>query len=163
MIRAALSVFAVLSLSACVVTPPLPAEGTETQTSGADVVATSGGNAEVASLINAERAKVGLGPLSPDVHLSQLAREHADLMVQDNFFSHDIPGGLTYEQRMAAAGYKGAVHGENISYGKRDPSYTVADWMKSRGHKANILDRQYEKIGVGSARPYYWVTIFSDC
>lgn len=83
-------------------------------------------------------------------------------MVQDNFFSHDVPGGLTYEQRMAAAGYKERNHGENIAYGQRIPSYTVADWMKSRGHRANILDRQYEKIGVGSARPHYWVTIFSD-
>lgn len=162
MIRVSISVFAVLSIAGCVATPPLPANNAPPVQTETSEVATLTGSTEMVSLINAERAKVGLSPLSPDVHLSKLARQHAELMVKDNFFSHDVPGGLTYDQRMAAAGYKERNHGENISYGRRDPSYTVADWMKSRGHKANILDRQYEKIGVGSARPYYWVTIFSD-
>lgn len=65
MFRATLSAFTVLSLAACVATPPLPSANTDAPTSDATAVATSAGNSEVASLINAERAKVGLAPLSP--------------------------------------------------------------------------------------------------
>lgn len=159
MFRFALCALAAISLSACVATPPLPSE---TAPAVAAPVASASNDAQIIALINAERAKVGRAALAPDVHLSEIAREHAELMVRNDFFSHDVPGGLTYEQRMAAAGYDDSKHGENISYGRQDPSYTVADWMDSRLHRNNILDRKFEKIGVGSARPYYYATIFSD-
>lgn len=162
MIRTTLSVFAALCLSACVATPPLPTEPTPAPTPSGSTAATSGSETEALSLINVERARIGAAPLSPDVHLSKLAREYAELMVRDNFFDHDTPGGLTYEQRMAAAGYDDRVHGENIFWGSSNPNQAVTSWMNSRGHRANILNRKFQNIGVGYARPNHWVTIFTD-
>ncbi|TNC26218.1 CAP domain-containing protein [Mumia zhuanghuii] len=51
--------------------------------------------------------------------------------------------------------------GENIAYGYRWPRHVVRAWMDSPGHRANILERRYRRIGVGvrrDSRGVVWVS-----
>lgn len=119
-------------------------------------------SAQVIALINAERASQGRRALTPDSTLTRAATDHAALMVQKGFFSHDIPGGASFGQRMTSAGILRKYTGENIFTGPMIPELAVAQWMNSRGHRRNILDGNFTRIGVGTTGQRYWVAIFSS-
>jgi uncharacterized protein YkwD len=108
--------------------------------------------------LNRERAHHGLRRLSLDKRLSRAARRHARDMARRNYFSHDTLGGGTFVDRIRAEGYlKGArswVVGENLAWGSRGfsrPRVIMRMWMKSPGHRANILNRSFRQIGIGVA------------
>jgi uncharacterized protein YkwD len=78
-------------------------------------------------------------------------------MVADGFFDHDTPGGGDMTARILDTGYangRGWSLGENIAYGTGELA-TAAEihgaWMRSSGHRANILRRQFREIGIGIA------------
>ena len=69
-------------------------------------------------------------------------------------------------ERVLKAGYKNGFVGENIAAGQAFPAKeAVATWMNSEGHKANILNKDYEYIGIGMARnakgEYYYTQVFA--
>jgi len=62
--------------------------------------------------------------------------------------------------RLAAAQYVWEAYGENVAMGQRSAAEVVSAWMKSPGHRANILNPRYTELGIGYAldaagRPYY--------
>ena len=62
---------------------------------------------------------------------------------------------------MKAFGLSYRSAGENIAYGYRTPQAVVNGWMNSSGHRANILNASYTKIGVGYvASGNYWTQMF---
>jgi uncharacterized protein YkwD len=69
-------------------------------------------------------------------------------MAVRNYFSHDTPEGVTFDQRIKDAGYP-LPGGENIAKGQRTAQQVMTDWMNSSGHRANILNCDYTAIGVG--------------
>ena len=115
---------------------------------------------------NEARAAEGLPPLERDARLDGIARGHAVDMAARGYFSHDAPGGLGPTDRAAAVGYTcersvGTVVwvgvAENI-YMSGHAAYTasvaagaVDSWMDSPGHRQNILDGRYGRLGVGVA------------
>ena len=118
---------------------------------------------QVLDLVNAERAKVGLAPLSWDAsNLAPGAAVRAQEIV--GYFSHTRPDGTSC---FTAIRNPGRV-GENIAAGQRTPQAVMNSWMNSSGHRANILNAGYTKIGVGyvyvPGSPYgaYWVQMFSS-
>ena len=105
-------------------------------------------------LLNHERAARGLLPLSPEATLESAATSYAQAMVQQRFFGHVSPAGQTITDRLAS--YVGPaldyVTGENLAWGEgafATPSAIVKQWMESEGHRAKILNRNFEQIGVG--------------
>ena len=55
--------------------------------------------------------------------------------------------------------------GENIAMGQKNPEQVMSSWMNSSGHKANILNSEFGKIGIGCYKKngiYYWVQMFTD-
>lgn len=116
---------------------------------------------------NHERKKAGLPRLRPSRALARAARSHARSMARRGFFDHRDPSGREAPQRVAARTdeYGGRV-GENIAAGQPNVSVTCAEWMRSPGHRANILNRSFDHIGAGFARggPYgrYLVQVFGD-
>ncbi|GAA0693571.1 hypothetical protein GCM10010193_55260 [Kitasatospora atroaurantiaca] len=104
--------------------------------------------AAVLALVNQERAKAGCAPLAADPRLDTLATAFSDDMAARDFFSHTDPDGRTPWDRAktASIGYLG---GENIARGQRTPEEVMAAWMNSPGHRANILNCHYTKLGVG--------------
>ncbi len=110
--------------------------------SGASLSATE---AAVVARTNDARAKRGLGPLSADASLMNGARRQASWMARNSNLSHGQ--GVT----------------ENIAMGQSSASEAVADWMRSDGHRANILG-SHRRIGVAMARAadgtVYWCQQF---
>jgi uncharacterized protein YkwD len=58
---------------------------------------------------------------------------------------------VTFDQRIAQAGYRRSGAADNIAKDQPDPASVVAAWMNSPGHRTNILDFGYRDIGVGLA------------
>lgn len=116
----------------------------------------------VVDLVNAERAKAGLRPLSVDTRAAQAAQLRAQEI--KNTFSHTRPDGSSFSTALnqAGASYRGA--GENIAYGQNSPKAVMQGWMNSSGHRANILNKDYTAIGVGHYKDAsgtdYWTQLF---
>jgi uncharacterized protein YkwD len=111
----------------------------------------------VLCLHNRERAARRLPKLTEHAALRRAAARHSTHMVDARFFAHDAPGGSDMTDRILGAGYargRGWSLGENIAWGT-GPLATAAgihrSWMRSPGHKANILRRQFREIGIGIA------------
>lgn len=106
-------------------------------------------------LIDRERVGHGLRPLRRDVRLEAAARLHAVQMVIGDYFDHIGPGGQNLLQRALAAGYGGGGSGrlgENIAAGSGSlatPAASVAQWMRSPAHRAEILDPSFRDTGIG--------------
>jgi uncharacterized protein YkwD len=115
-------------------------------------------------LTNEARRKNGLPSLDPDTDLMVKARGKSDDMLKNNYFGHTSPEGKTLKDRMLEekpASFKTISRiGENIYMGSRF-DYTVDvktqarmivdGWMTSPGHRRNILDPNYTRLGVGVA------------
>jgi uncharacterized protein YkwD len=69
-------------------------------------------------------------------------------MVDRHYFSHTSPDGQEPAARAKAAGYPRPV-GENIAVGYSDAFAVMAGWLSSHGHKANILNCDYARTGIG--------------
>jgi uncharacterized protein YkwD len=115
----------------------------------------------VVAATNAERAEAGCDPVRLDSRLSAAAQGHASDMAANDYFSHTDQDGGDSSDRMHDAGFSGSRTGENIAYGQETGAEVVATWMDSSGHRHNILNCAYDRIGVGyDARGDYWVQDF---
>ncbi|HEY9842808.1 MAG: CAP domain-containing protein [Candidatus Sericytochromatia bacterium] len=119
---------------------------------------------EVTRLTNLERSRAGLPALSLDPRLSQAAQQQAWSMASSGQFKQVIDGQGPAE-RVSATGYRWSTVGENIAMDSASPADVLAGWMRTDGHKANLLGISYTEMGVGFAiaadgRPY-WVQIFA--
>jgi uncharacterized protein YkwD len=110
-------------------------------------------------LVNHERSRRGLTSLKPVGSLTAAADAYARRMARDNFFDHTAPNGSTFITRIRSTSYlTGGVRswsvGENIAWGTgtlATPKAIVASWMKSAGHRANILTPGFRELGLGIA------------
>ncbi|MBR1738660.1 MAG: fibronectin type III domain-containing protein [Ruminococcus sp.] len=113
---------------------------------------------EVLRLINIERSKYGLSALKFNTTLNKLADKRAVQIKEE--FSHSYRG-QTAGDMLDEMGYYWLTWGENIAWGQRTPEQVVNDWMNSPGHRANILNGNFNQIGIGF-NDYYWVQVFSN-
>ncbi|WP_327381118.1 sigma-70 family RNA polymerase sigma factor [Streptomyces sp. NBC_01207] len=109
----------------------------------------SGVAGQVVALVNSERAAAGCGPLKEDPQLRAAAQGHSDDMASRDYFDHTSPDGKDPGDRTTAAGYRWSTYGENIARGQQTAQSVMDSWMKSPGHKANILNCSFKDIGVG--------------
>jgi uncharacterized protein YkwD len=107
----------------------------------------------VLCLLNRQRTKRDVPRLDRHKRLDGPAREHSRYMVDHECFDHECPGEPPLEDRISRYLSRGGrAWGENIAFGGGEggsPRSVVRMWMKSEGHRSNILDRQYEHIGIG--------------
>lgn len=118
----------------------------------------------VAELVNIERQKNGLGPLTLDSAISNVARIKSKDMSDNNYFAHQSPTYGSAADMLRQHGIRYSAWGENIAAGQNTPESVVRAWMNSEGHKANILSPHFSKIGVGyinNGRPY-WTQMFTN-
>ncbi len=111
---------------------------------------------QVLSLVNQERAKVGLPALTMDQELLDAAMQRAYETAV--YYSHTRLDGR------ACFTASSLTVGENIAAGQFSPAHVMNSWMNSEGHRANILDTGYASIGIGAVEVdgrYYWVQCFS--
>jgi uncharacterized protein YkwD len=108
-------------------------------------------------LVNRERVARGERALRLNPRLQRAAVMHTASMAFGDYFEHSGPGGETPVGRMRAAGYISSSHvayevGENIAWGTlalATPRAIVSAWMRSPGHRANILDPRFRDTGIG--------------
>ena len=103
---------------------------------------------DIFRLTNLERVKNGLVQLAWSDALASVARAHSQDMVSRNFFSHINPDGLDPYARMSRAGISYTAAAENIA-AAATADLIVQSWMNSPGHRANILNPLFGKIGIG--------------
>lgn len=116
---------------------------------------------EVIRLVNEIRVQNGLNELKADWQLSRVARYKSQDMKDNKYFSHTSPVyGSPFEMiRNFGISFRSA--GENIAKGYSTPQAVVNGWMNSSGHRANILNSSYTRIGVGYVSDgRYWTQMF---
>ena len=111
----------------------------------------------VLCLLNKRRAAAGLGPLDNNNKLQTAADRHNGYMLSHNCFAHQCSGEGSMTTRIKNTGYLSGVSswqvGENIAWGEASlatPAAIVDAWMKSPGHRANILNGNYDEIGISA-------------
>ena len=119
---------------------------------------------EVVDLVNIERAKAGLNPLTLDSSISNVATKKSQDMIDNNYFSHNSPTYGSPFDMLKKFGISYKTAGENIAMGQKTPKEVVNAWMNSEGHRKNIMNPNFSKIGVGVAQKsggsIYWTQIF---
>ena len=103
---------------------------------------------EMLRLVNAERKKYGIGELGLRNELVPVARNHAQDMWEGQYFGHVSPDGKDVGDRLEKADVSYKIAGENLSLA---PTVQTAHTglMNSEGHRKNILDPEFKRIGIG--------------
>lgn len=121
----------------------------------------------VHDMTNGERASHGIRFLASDNRLDDIARNHSQDMANRGYFDHDTPEGLDPTDRGAAVSYNCRKdYGSYYTYGLAENIFTISwagsnpemlarqivdSWMGSPGHRQNILESDYNALGVGIA------------
>jgi uncharacterized protein YkwD len=107
-------------------------------------------------LLNKKRMQHGLRKLRGNGRLHRAAGRHTVDMARRHYFSHTSISGASFLDRIRRTGYlrrtRGWSVGENIAWGTGElstPRSIVRAWMKSSGHRANILNGRFREIGIG--------------
>ncbi len=105
---------------------------------------------------NYERAQNSLGGLTESLQLDASAQVKAEDILKRQYFEHTAPDGKTVSDLVEAQGYEYVRVGENLALGDfTDNADLLTAWMNSPGHRANILDKRYQEIGIGVAYGNY--------
>jgi uncharacterized protein YkwD len=117
-------------------------------TGDSELTAEDGLEAELFELVNQERLQRGLNSLEYDTSLVPVARGHSQEMLQLGYFSHVSPNTGTLGDRLNDADVVYTSAGENLAYA---PNVSIAHrgLMQSDGHRANILEPSWERVGIG--------------
>lgn len=119
---------------------------------------------QVVQLVNKERVKAGLKELVLDREIGKAAAIRAEEI--EKSFSHTRPNGSNFSTVLKESGIRYRSAGENIAWGQRSPEEVMNGWMNSEGHRANILNAKFTKIGVGyyksSSGRNYWTQLFTN-
>jgi hypothetical protein len=110
------------------------------------VMALEGGS--VISLINIERTSRGLQALSLNQKLVEAAESKVNAMALSGRLEHTTSLQGEVWRPLEAAGYNYSLVGENLGVNITDPALLVSEWMASPSHRANILNPEFEDIGV---------------
>ncbi|KAJ0392852.1 hypothetical protein ATCC90586_010841 [Pythium insidiosum] len=143
------------------------ASGLSEAQNAAAIAESSNFNLQLLDAVNAERAKNGLAPLCSNAKLQRAAQLHSEDQAKNNFMSHTGSGGSTMQTRVAAQGFQWQSLAENVAAGQRDVASVMAAWMRSSGHRRNILGN-HKFFGGGYAQSsssrfkHYWTQNFGS-
>ncbi|HTH92996.1 MAG TPA: CAP domain-containing protein [Candidatus Paceibacterota bacterium] len=112
--------------------------------------------ADIIDATNQERLDDGLPPLKTNNELAASAKLKVEDMITNQYFDHTSPSGKTVADLGQQVGYDYVVMGENLALGDFTSAHDLLQaWMKSPGHRANILNDTYQDIGVYAAQGMY--------
>lgn len=137
-----------------------PVQGSSSVSAG---IQSSSAASEVVRLTNSARSQNGYAALIEDGALSEAAAVRAREIARS--FSHTRPSGASFSSALSESGVSYLRAGENIASGQKNASEVVNAWMNSPGHRANILNSSYSRIGSASVNidgTLYWVQLFAD-
>lgn len=132
----------------------------------ASAASASANRKAVLKLVNKERDKRNRGKLVLDSKLNKAAQKRAKEIARE--FSHTRPNGSSCFTVLKSYHAQYTTCGENIAAGQPTAKQVMSSWMHSPGHRQNILQQKFQKMGVGyykkkgDSYTYYWVQIFTD-
>jgi len=119
---------------------------------------------EVVRLVNVERAKAGISPVVGSSSLNSAAKIRAGEIITS--FSHTRPDGTSCFTVLKQLNISYSAAGENIASGQATPQQVMTGWMNSEGHRANIMNPSFGKLGVGyvtgGSYGHNWVQLFTN-
>lgn len=117
--------------------------------------------ASVLTGINDQRRAAGLPPLRRSAALERAAQSQACDNAARGIYSHVGADGSDLKARMRRAGYRFRTGAENTALGFEDSGRLVDFWMRSPGHRTNILLPQARDVGIGIADGgrQHWVMV----
>ncbi|MBI6630097.1 CAP domain-containing protein [Pontibaca salina] len=124
-------------------------------------------NFEVSRLLDDIRMQNRLPGLKRSPRLDVAARRHATDMARNGFFSHQSPTTGAVGERVSASGYQWCFVAENIARGQRTEAVVLNSWLRSPGHRKNILSKRAEEFGFarasepGAAQRPVWVMVLA--
>jgi uncharacterized protein YkwD len=127
------------------------------KTCGGGTIKLTNAEGRVLKLHNQTRTARGLRALCVHPALTEAARAHSQEMLEKDYMEHNSFNGESVKHRLERFGYNFSGYsyywyGENIACGcgSRDsPDSIFKGWMRSRGHRSNILHKKYREVGVG--------------
>jgi hypothetical protein len=111
--------------------------------------------ANILELTNYSRKAYGLKDLKVNLALSLAAEEKVKDMIKNQYFAHVSPQNKTPWDFIKTQNYNYLIAGENLAVNFYDSEALQNAWMNSPGHKANILNKDFEDIGIGIAEAQY--------
>jgi uncharacterized protein YkwD len=117
-----------------------------------------------ASIISAFRRSHGLGPVTVDADLMRFALAHARAMAAHNMMGHDV--GTSFSERRRSIRARVVV--ENVGAAYNNVSEAFASWRDSPSHRANMLDPDMTRLGIGAvpvSNTYYksfWALVLAS-
>lgn len=124
-----------VGLSAGIVSSALPAHA-------------AGLQQQAKTYLDAYRAEKRRGPLVPDKRAIAAARTQCRIMIANGRIGHRFGPGTHLKERLRDVGIAQVAAAENVAMGQPDVASVMAAWMKSRGHRRNILDRKMKHFGL---------------
>jgi len=120
-------------------------------------------SSDVLDLVNNERKAAGLKSVKINEDLNRVAELRAAEIAEK--WSHTRPNGEAWKTAFSEEGVTASYRGENLAKGQYSADKVVDDWMDSEGHRANILNKKFTKMGVASVvidGVTYWVQVFAN-
>ena len=123
---------------------------------------------EVVAKVNEYRQEAGVNSITLDNNLCLAATIRAMELAYANKFAHTRPNGKSFSSILKDLNISYYTAGENIAAGQTSVSAVTKSWYDSAGHRENMENKEFSKIGVGKYRlPYskwntYWVQIFTN-
>jgi uncharacterized protein YkwD len=149
-----IAVVAAWTVVACASASAADCGPTDTQVTGLNEAQME---SSIGCLINAQRTSNGLQPVTLNADLHQAAISHSNEMIDQSYFEHTSPAGLTFMSRIESTGYmhgaRSWVVGENLVWGTgplSTPQALVTAWMNSPPHRENLLRPSFREIGIAA-------------
>jgi uncharacterized protein YkwD len=144
---------AVALLEGANASPAVAAEGGLVEQCGGGQISLEAKEYETFLKHNSIRRDRNLPTFCVDPKLTEAAEVHSQDMIDRDYFSHDTKGKREdFAKRIKSYGYDYRTAGENIAWGTGSLGSTsniVRNWMKSTGHRKNILNKNFREIGIG--------------
>ena len=117
------------------------------------------GEAQILADLNQSRAEAGVPPLKFDPRLTEAARSHTLLLAKRHVLSHQFAGEQPLTERLRATGLIFTAAAENVGM-NTELDDVNSMFMRSPGHRANMLNGAYDAVGIGVVHvgPSYWIT-----
>jgi len=137
-----------LAMKAATIVAPILLPGASTQ---ASVITPQ----NIVMLTNTTRHETSIPQLVEDSVLDRAAQKKAEDMVTNNYFGHESPDGKTAMDLILAEGYPARLAAENLAVRYTEAENVQSGWLLSPTHRENIVNPEYQDIGVGVANGPY--------
>ncbi len=146
------SVFVAVAVATTIflVNPPAAEAAGGVRKCGGGTISLNADEKETFVLHNRERRDRNINALCVHPDLQKAARSHSKDMIQRDYFSHDTKGRNESScERIRRFGYRWHACGENMGYDST-PNKMFNAWMRSSGHRRNILNGKFREVGIGA-------------